>query len=198
MNVDEKLKLAVWAKAQFAAGGHHEGDWREDACGALMRFADYGNREAEYGWEIDHITPAAKGGTDDIDNLQPLHWKNNEGKGDGPMKCTVALRSGGNLPCARNLGHTVEVERATEAFAKQCAKDGCVFEKPSSASALYELDGERYVRLAQEEPDSSTLAVYYVARNGSLTYLLNDFFAPKAFKACWVGALPALLVQRGY
>ncbi|KUG25132.1 hypothetical protein ASZ90_005048 [hydrocarbon metagenome] len=35
-----------------------------------------------YGWEIDHIIPLSLGGTDDIANLQPLHWENNRKKSD--------------------------------------------------------------------------------------------------------------------
>ena len=34
------------------------------------------------GWEIDHIKPAAKGGTDDLSNLQPLQSGANAEKGD--------------------------------------------------------------------------------------------------------------------
>ncbi|MCB9047275.1 MAG: HNH endonuclease [Chitinophagales bacterium] len=43
---------------------------------------EFGNRGSEYGWEIDHIIPVAAGGTDNIHNLQALHWKVNEEKGD--------------------------------------------------------------------------------------------------------------------
>jgi len=32
--------------------------------------------------EIDHIKPVSLGGTDDLRNLQPLHWRNNRYKGD--------------------------------------------------------------------------------------------------------------------
>ena len=35
------------------------------------------DEEGEYGWKIEHIKPVSKGGTDDINNLKPLHWKNN-------------------------------------------------------------------------------------------------------------------------
>lgn len=50
--------------------------------GKMMRYSDHGNRNAEYGWEIDHINPVSNGGADVINNLQPLHWKNNAAKGD--------------------------------------------------------------------------------------------------------------------
>lgn len=37
-------------------------------------------------FQIDHIIPLAKGGTDDLDNLAPAHRKCNRAKGDGPRE----------------------------------------------------------------------------------------------------------------
>jgi hypothetical protein len=54
---------------------------RRDFCGAFMYKNEYG-KHTPNGWEIDHVKPVSKGGTDDINNLHPLHWINNQHKGD--------------------------------------------------------------------------------------------------------------------
>ena len=71
---------AVWQKAQVVPS-HDSDDYRKDCCGAWIKKSSYGTT-GDYGWEVDHMKPAAKGGTDDTSNFQPLHWKNNRGKGD--------------------------------------------------------------------------------------------------------------------
>ncbi|WP_157863031.1 HNH endonuclease signature motif containing protein [Desulfofarcimen acetoxidans] len=71
----------MWNKAAVVPECN-QSEFRKDRCGALMRFADYDNVNSIFGWEIDHEKPVARGGTDDLDNLQPLHWRNNRGKSD--------------------------------------------------------------------------------------------------------------------
>ena len=69
----------VWEKG-IVDPSYNSNIWRKDKYGTWIGRAFYGNRDSEYGWEIDHIRPVAEGGTDDIFNLQPLHWQNNVAK----------------------------------------------------------------------------------------------------------------------
>ena len=78
---------AVWQKG-YAVPGRDPALWRADRCGALMQYNAYGDTSSKTGWEVDHILPVARGGTDDLVNLQPLQWENNRRKGDTfPWNC---------------------------------------------------------------------------------------------------------------
>ena len=79
---DEHTKMAVWNAADMSDSLMHNHEYRQDVAGAYMKWSDYGNRDSDYGWEIDHIVPLSKGGTNDINNLQAMHWKNNLAKAD--------------------------------------------------------------------------------------------------------------------
>lgn len=87
-NFDDASVNAVWNKGKIVSG-YDPQTWRKDACDAWINRAAYGDTTSKYGWEIDHIVPVARGGSDQLSNLQPLQWENNRAKSDGPLACTV-------------------------------------------------------------------------------------------------------------
>lgn len=89
--VDDAGKKSVWNKGRIIVQKGEEYDseiWRWDICGNVMKYSEHGNVNSDKGWEIDHIKPSAKRGSDDLANLQPLQWENNRRKGDTyPWSC---------------------------------------------------------------------------------------------------------------
>lgn len=69
-------KLTVWEKGHIVPG-LDPAVWRKDDYDNLIRWSDYGDRDSDYGWEIDHQFPSALGGLDVIGNKRPLHCKAN-------------------------------------------------------------------------------------------------------------------------
>ena len=75
-------RLQVWLTAPPAYPNQSGfGEWRLDHFGSLLKWSDHGDRNSPHGWEIDHIVPAALGGTDHPSNLRPLHWRRNAAMG---------------------------------------------------------------------------------------------------------------------
>ncbi|MBI3632556.1 MAG: HNH endonuclease [Candidatus Vogelbacteria bacterium] len=85
----ESFIEAVWQKGTPEPGYP---SYRKDKCGASMQRSRHGKTE-QWGWEIDHIKPVSKGGTDHIDNLQPLMWENNRHKGDDSPNWSCKVKS---------------------------------------------------------------------------------------------------------
>ncbi|MEP1573630.1 HNH endonuclease signature motif containing protein [Roseibium album] len=75
-------KLAVWDKG-YPVPGYDSALIRKDDFGYWMKYNEYGNRNSDYGWEIDHILPISMGGSDDLSNLRPLYHRKNASLGGG-------------------------------------------------------------------------------------------------------------------
>lgn len=85
---------AVWQKAHEVKG-YDPYVWRKDFAGAWIRRDHYGV-ESKYGWEIDHLRPSSNGGSDELDNLNPLHWRNNRRKSDNYPRFQTIVTSENN------------------------------------------------------------------------------------------------------
>ena len=96
MTMLEDLKRAAWARTN-PVGQSKAWEFRKDSLGNLVRYADFGNRQSPFGWELDFILPRALGGSNDPENLQALHWKVTASKVEN---LPAGLRTGTNAVAA--------------------------------------------------------------------------------------------------
>jgi len=82
--VSKAQKQNVWDKAKRARG-KDPAKYRKDPYGKEIYFDSHGKGSA-MGWDIDHIKPKSKGGSDATRNLQALNASTNRSKGDSLVK----------------------------------------------------------------------------------------------------------------
>src|SRR5258708_7521623 len=97
MAYDQATIIAVWKKGTVV-GNNDPAVWRQDSCGAWMQSKKYGDRDSQYGWEIDHIVSIDRGGSDALGNLRPLQWENNVATGTKDLVCKVKAKGQDNAP----------------------------------------------------------------------------------------------------
>lgn len=78
MSFSKEIKDKVWNKANKVFGKDPT-QYRKDPYRNTIYYNSYG-MDSAMGWEIDHIKPKAKGGSDAIRNLQALQTKINRNK----------------------------------------------------------------------------------------------------------------------
>ena len=93
-NISDALIDQIWEKAKIV-DGYDSTRWRKDFAGAWIKKDQYGIQSI-YGWEIDHLKPVKLGGSDDISNLNPLHWENNRAKSSNYLCFRTVISSEGN------------------------------------------------------------------------------------------------------
>lgn len=84
-NHTQEFIQTIWEKGQIVPG-HDKNIWRKDQCKAWIKRNEHGNRNSQFGWEIDRISA---GGKYISSNCRPLQWKNNLAKSDGNLKCVT-------------------------------------------------------------------------------------------------------------
>ena len=75
-------KNAVWKKAKKIKGENSDEYRLCSLSNNIIRYSHYGNNNSIYNWDIDHIIPKSKNGSDDISNLQAVSASKNRSIGN--------------------------------------------------------------------------------------------------------------------
>jgi hypothetical protein len=70
----------IWEKGKPIAGKDPD-LYREDIYGNEMYKPSYG-KMTQMGWNVDHSKPQSRGGTNHLNNLQPMNGRANSSKGN--------------------------------------------------------------------------------------------------------------------
>ena len=54
----------------------------KDPYGTWIEKTAYGDENSKFGWDLDHIVPKSRGGTNAMSNLRPMHYSNNRARGN--------------------------------------------------------------------------------------------------------------------
>lgn len=107
LNLEEESTINyVWQKG-LKVDGYDPDIYRQDYSGAWISRNAYGDRDSILGWEIDHVYPVAKGGTDEDINLRPINCRNNISKGDSYPEYIASVTSEDNRNITRETHCTV-------------------------------------------------------------------------------------------
>ena len=90
MALSKEIIQKVWEKGRVVPEVDPD-IWRKDECGAWVKHNHYGNRNSEFGWEVDHIVA---GGSEDLSNLRVLQWQNYLAGGVGRVICKITADDG--------------------------------------------------------------------------------------------------------
>lgn len=79
-NFSPERLAQIWDKGQTIRGKNPD-LYRRDIYGNTMYRPSYG-KTSEMGWNVDHSKPQSLGGTDHLNNLQPMNSRANSSKGN--------------------------------------------------------------------------------------------------------------------
>jgi len=80
----KNCKDKVWGLAKTVRG-HDPSEFRRDPTGSIISYKAYGTNK-QGSWDIDHIKPSSRGGSDCLRNLQALNSHSNRSIGNSLVK----------------------------------------------------------------------------------------------------------------